>query len=77
MNPQTVARQTLPYKQQWEALLRDEKRPNKRAALTREGDTTMITVSTEPKLTDAATVAAYMSARGVGAVRDQWARPLM
>ena len=61
MNPQTVARQTLPYKQQWEALLRDEKRPNKRAALTREGDTTMITVSTEPKLTDAQTVAAYMS----------------
>ena len=61
MNPQTVARQTLPYKQQWEALLHTEKRPNKHATLTREGDTTTITVSTEPKLTDAATVAAYMS----------------
>ena len=60
-NPQTVARQALPYKQQWETLLHDEKRPNKHAALTREGDTTTITVSTEPKLTDAQTVTAYMS----------------
>ena len=60
-NPQTQSRQALPYKQQWEALLHTEKRPNKRATLTREEDTTTITVSTEPKLTDAATVAAYMS----------------
>ena len=60
-NPQTVARQALPYKQQWETLLHDEKRPNKHAALTREGDTTTITVSTEPKLADAQTVTAYMS----------------
>ena len=60
-NPQTVARQALPYKQQWETLLHTEKRPNKHATLTREGDTTTITVSTEPKLTDAQTVTAYMS----------------
>ena len=60
-NPQTQARQALPYKQQWETLLHAEKRPHKQTRLTREGDTTTITVSTEPKLTDAQTVTAYMS----------------